>query len=53
VVIFEYNKRVPESTFGGRLLVRYRVAGDFDAVRLELAALSKEALPGDPVISKL
>ena len=53
LAVLENSPHVPEQTFGGRVIGRFAVGGDFDPVRPQLAALAKEALPGIPEIDRL
>jgi hypothetical protein len=53
LAVLENNRNLPENSIGGRVIGRFTVAGDFDPVRPRLAALAKEAVPGDPEIQRL
>lgn len=53
VAVMEHNPAVPETEVGGWIEGRCYVAGDFDLVRPELAALAKQALPNDADIQSI
>ena len=53
LALFEYDTKAPQRSLGGDLSGKYYVAGDFDSVRTQYLALTKEALPNDPIFAKL